>query len=146
MSSTDAYNPSAFVAALERFTIYSPEHKKFASRNGGNAIRVSKSAADQYCHMQLIEHVSGTNKIRFSLDTGNVVFRHTDNGNLHSRSGEKTKSDTLFELIPRTDGTFHIKADDGLYVSVYDSSGLVLRSSKKVPDVHCIFEIEIVTA
>jgi hypothetical protein len=143
---TEANSPSDFVAALERFTIYSPEHNAYASRYGGDAIRVNKRSADEYCRMQLIEHISGTNKIRFSLDTGNVVFRHTDNSNLHSRASNMSGSDTHFELIPKTDGTFNIKANNEKYVSAYDSGGLVLRASKSSPDVHCIFKIDTVTA
>src|ERR1700743_898731 len=101
MSSTEANEPSAIVAALDRFTIYSTEHRTFATRYNGSDIRIVKPAVDPYCIMTLLEHVPGTNKIRFSLDTGAVVFRHSERGNLHSRSDAMTNSDTFFELIPR---------------------------------------------
>ncbi|KAK5820642.1 hypothetical protein F5H01DRAFT_319714 [Linnemannia elongata] len=142
---TEVNSPSAFVAALDHFTIYSPEHGKFTSRNGSSAVRVSKSSFDEYCRLSLVLHVPDTNKIRFSLDTGAVVYRHTDNSNLHGGSSNGSNPDSLFELIPRTDGTFYIKADNSNYVSVYDSGGLVLRASKSSPDKHCIFKIETVT-
>lgn len=94
--------------------------------------------------MKLIEQVQGTNKIRFSLDTGAIVFRHPEHGNLHSRFGGETENDTLFEVIPREDGiadSFYMKANNGLYVSAFDSHGLHLRASKADPDRHCVFLI-----
>ncbi|KAF8953616.1 hypothetical protein BGZ52_006839 [Haplosporangium bisporale] len=144
MLPTEANNPNAPVTLSERFTIYSPLHRVFASRYGPDAIRINKRPADEFCYMTLIEYVEGTNKIRFNLDNGAVVFRHSQNGNLHSEHTTATHPSQLFELIPRPDGTFTIKADDGLYVSAYDAhyaGGFILRSSKRQPDEHCIFEI-----
>ncbi|KAF9165967.1 hypothetical protein DFQ26_009017 [Actinomortierella ambigua] len=121
------------------FTIYSEEHKRFASRHGDEAILMSKSVVDGHCYMT--PELVGGNKYRFRLDTRAIVFRHSDNGNLHSRFGNESESDTIFELIPRADGSYFIKADNGLYVSVYDSSGLHLRASKSEADKHCVFLI-----
>ncbi|KAG0260941.1 hypothetical protein DFQ27_003265 [Actinomortierella ambigua] len=119
------------------FTIFSEEHQRFASRHGDLAILMSKAVIDGHCYMT--PELVGGNKFRFRLETRAIVFRHSDNGNLHSRFGNESASDTVFELIPRADGTFFIKADNGLYVSVYDSSGLHLRAAKREADIHCVF-------
>src|SRR5687767_12871033 len=90
------------------FTIYSTAKSRFASRDGPEGIRVSKPVVDGYCYMTLLEQIPGpTTKIRFSLDTRAVVFRHPSYGNLHSRFGNESGDDTFFEVIPRGDGTFY---------------------------------------
>lgn len=91
------------------FTIYSKSASRFASRNGEAGIRVSKSVVDGYCYMSLLEQSQGSLiRIRFALDTGAVVFRHSDNGNLHSRFGDEKREDTYVEVIPRDDGTYYL--------------------------------------
>ncbi|KAF9998381.1 hypothetical protein BGZ80_006548 [Entomortierella chlamydospora] len=140
MPPIEASNPNALAAVPDIFTIYSVEHKAFASRNGDFGIRVSKRVVDGYCYMRVTGR-EDTNKIRFRLDSGAVVFRHSEVGNLHSRMDGQTNSDTLFEIVPRPDGTYFIKANNGLFVSAYDSGGLLLRASKKDADVHCVFLI-----
>ncbi|KAG0344681.1 hypothetical protein BG005_001718 [Podila minutissima] len=146
MLPTEANNPDAPVTLSERFFIYSTTYQWFATRYETVAIHINKRVPDHYCYMTLIEQVPGTNKIRFALDDGTVVVRHSQNGNLHSGGYGATGPDSYFELIPRADGTFYMKAGDGLYVSVYDahySGGFILRSSKREPDIHCILEIRI---
>ncbi|KAF9170870.1 hypothetical protein BGX21_008221 [Mortierella sp. AD011] len=140
MSPSETSNPSALAAVPDIFTIYSTHHRVFVSRDGAFGIRLSKEVVDGYCFMRVTGR-EGTNKIRFCLDSGTVAFRHPDFGNLHSRSDGQTNEDTLFEIVPRPDGTYFIKSCDGLFVSAYTSGGLILRACKKEADVHCVFLI-----
>ncbi|KAG0274917.1 hypothetical protein BGZ96_004033 [Linnemannia gamsii] len=141
MEPTEATNSNVLFTVPNPFTIYNPVAQRFATRHGNDEVRMSKPVVDGYCFMTLVEQVQGTNKIRFCLDNGAVVFRASSNSNLHSRFGNDKGTDTLFELIPRHDGTFYMRADNGNYVSYYTSSGPVLRASKPQPDQFCVFLI-----
>ncbi|KAG0010227.1 hypothetical protein BGZ82_003538, partial [Podila clonocystis] len=60
---------------------------------------------------------------------------------VHPRFGGETATETVFELMPRSDGSFYIEGDNGLYVSVINHYDLRLGAAKSTPDIHCVFLI-----